>query len=137
MKKFLSATLALFLVISLVGCGGNNQQTTPSNQIEVSISIIGLDGQTILPNTKTNVNEGENALAILKNVAAQNNIEVSVDEMSGFGEYVTGINGLNSGDNGQMSGWIYKVNDQSPNVGMGEYKVTGGENIAVEYTTSF
>ena len=48
--------------------------------------------------------------------------------------YISGINYLYELDFGDMSGWIYHVNDDEPLVGCGEYKLSDGDNIEWLYT---
>ena len=40
-------------------------------------------------------------------------------------------------DEGLNSGWMYKVNGKAPNVGIADYKLTGGETISLYYTADY
>ena len=40
-------------------------------------------------------------------------------------------------DEGPNSGWMYKVNGKAPNVGIADYKLTGGETISLYYTADY
>ncbi len=40
-------------------------------------------------------------------------------------------------DEGSNSGWMYKVNGKAPNVGIADYKLTGGETISLYYTADY
>lgn len=44
---------------------------------------------------------------------------------------------LNQYDQGVNSGWIYKVNGKTPNMGIADYKLTGGETISLYYTADY
>lgn len=56
---------------------------------------------------------------------------------SEYGEYVTGIGDLKSGDHGSMSGWIYTVNGSSPSESCDTYVLEDGDEVAWEYVTEF
>lgn len=57
-------------------------------------------------------------------------------EYSGVGSmaYVSGIEYLYEFDGGELSGWTYRVNGQSPSVGCGGYTLADGDVIEWEYT---
>lgn len=48
--------------------------------------------------------------------------------------YIEGINNLYEFDCGELSGWMYKVNDWFPNYGCGRYQVQPGDRIEWVYT---
>ena len=49
--------------------------------------------------------------------------------------YISGINYLYEFDFGDLSGWMYRVNDTAPSVGCGEYHLSDGDFIEWLYTT--
>ncbi len=51
--------------------------------------------------------------------------------------YVPGINDLWEFDNGSMSGWLYMVNNTSPQVGYSEYILNDGDEVQWYYTDDF
>lgn len=55
---------------------------------------------------------------------------------SGNRGYISGICGLNERECGRFSGWMYKVNDVSPNVGCGGYILSDGDNVIWYYNVS-
>lgn len=48
--------------------------------------------------------------------------------------YVEGINNLYEFDGGNLSGWMYKVNDWFPNYGCSKYILKDGDVVCWEYT---
>ncbi|MFR4997555.1 MAG: DUF4430 domain-containing protein [Clostridium paraputrificum] len=48
--------------------------------------------------------------------------------------YIKGINHIYEFDCGKQSGWMYRVNGNFPNYGVGHYNLNGGENIEFLYT---
>lgn len=48
--------------------------------------------------------------------------------------YIEGIANLYEFDCGELSGWVYSVNDQSPNYGISKYGLKDGDVIRIEYT---
>lgn len=58
---------------------------------------------------------------------------LSFDYSGGRSVYIKGIGGLYELDYGAMSGWIYTVNGNSPEIGCGEYEPKSGDEIAFVY----
>ena len=48
--------------------------------------------------------------------------------------YIEGIHNLYEFDCGELSGWMYKVNDWFPNYGCSRYQLQDGDVICWEYT---
>ncbi len=48
--------------------------------------------------------------------------------------YIEGIHNLYEFDCGELSGWMYKVNDWFPNYGCSRYQLKDGDVICWEYT---
>ena len=53
------------------------------------------------------------------------------------GNYISGINNLYAGDCGEMSGWVYTVNGESPTVDMASYKLKEGDQIVIKFICSW
>lgn len=65
----------------------------------------------------------------------KNKIQIDYDS-SNETVYVKGINGLYEFDCGELSGWMYKVNGETPNVGCSGYKLKDGDVIEWVYTAN-
>lgn len=87
----------------------------------------------ILNKTEFEIEKDDTVYDILVEATRKNGIQMEkrgADNMV----YISGINYLYELDFGDMSGWIYHVNDEEPLVGCGEYKLSDGDNIEWLYT---
>lgn len=91
-------------------------------------SHIPSDG-VILAATECAVEEGDTVLDILTRAAGQQGLHLETN-----GGYVEGINHLYEFDFGDLSGWVYSVNGESPSVGCGDYRLSDGDVIEWQYT---
>lgn len=90
------------------------------------------DDGVILEVTEFEIEEGDTVYDVLINATAKNKLHLE----TGGGEgspYVKGINNLYEYDFGDMSGWGYYVNGESPSVGCGEYILSPGDRIEWVY----
>ncbi|MGG0663026.1 DUF4430 domain-containing protein [Viridibacillus arvi] len=92
----------------------------------------------ILKSTKYEIlNEEETVWSIIKRATKEHGIHM---EYEGAGEnqygsvYIEGINHLYEFDAGELSGWMYSVNGQTPNYGVSAVTVKNGDNIQFQYT---
>lgn len=89
----------------------------------------------ILPETKIWVDKGSSVYQALAYACKTYGIALDAEYSPVFGtEYVKGIGHLYEKDAGDMSGWLYKVNDVKPNVGASKYTVEEGDKIVWGYT---
>ena len=86
----------------------------------------------ILDVTEFQIEEGDSVYDILTEAAQSYGIQVD-NTGSGF-VYIAGINYLYEFDFGDLSGWIYHVNGESPSVGCGDYILSDGDRIEWLYT---
>lgn len=87
----------------------------------------------VLENTEFEIEEGETAYDILIEAARLYNIQIENTGAEGM-VYIAGINYLYEFDFGDVSGWMYFVNDESPSVGCDEYVLEDGDSIEWLYT---
>ena len=73
--------------------------------------------------------EGETPLDLLRQTAQSYGFHIDVS-----GGYVKGICHLYEFDFGDLSGWTYTVNGDSPSVGCGEYRLRDGDVVEFVYT---
>ncbi len=87
----------------------------------------------ILDVTEFPIAEGDTVFDILTEAAQAHSIRM---EYSGTPEtaYVSGIAYLYEYDFGDLSGWVYRVNGESPSVGCGGYVLEDGDAIAWHYS---
>ena len=77
---------------------------------------------------------GESAFDILKRELTNNKIHFEFNQNP---VYLQGVGNIYEKDFGDMSGWVYTVNGQSPTVGCAEYFPVSGDTICFEYITSW
>ena len=97
------------------------------------------DGSTpedgvILARTAVPFAEGDSVFDLLTAAARAYNIQME-HEGGGDMAYINGINYLYEYDYGELSGWIYSVNGETPSVGCGSYALHDGDEVLWQYTT--
>lgn len=94
-----------------------------ATEITVSVDVTGnFEDTTVESKSEYTVAAGASALDALQ----ATDLDVVVEEGQ-YGAYVSSIDGLVAeGSNG----WIYTVNDESPTVSAGEYKLAEGDKVA-------
>ncbi|NLY71333.1 MAG: DUF4430 domain-containing protein [Clostridiales bacterium] len=76
------------------------------------------------------IKDGDTALNVLVDFGKEEGVPVVLSE---DGAYVSGINGLFERDYGDLFGWIYWVNEESPTVGAADYVLSDGDHVVWEY----
>ncbi len=108
---------------------GNKDELDPS-----IADIIPPDGWIIKPE-RVEVNDGESVFDILIRVCKDNNIHMEYSWTPIYNSaYIEGIGNIYEFDCGELSGWMYKVNDWYPNYGCSRYVVKNGDVIQWNYT---
>lgn len=78
--------------------------------------------------------EGESVFDVLVRELRKNKIHLEFEETPGLGSaYIEGIGNIYEFDLGDMSGWTYTVNGESPSVGCSDCLVKKGDIIKFEY----
>ena len=90
----------------------------------------------ILPETEYEFHEGDTVYDALKEVCRNRDIAF-VKDGSGKRVYISSIGHLEEFDAGKNSGWMYKVNGESPNVGCGQYKLHDKDIVVWYYTVDY
>lgn len=95
------------------------------------------DGVILKP-TRFVLHENDTVFTILQKATRQHQIQM---EYQGAGEsiyksaYIQGIHYLYEFSAGPNSGWMYRVNEKFPNIGVSRYKLQDGDEIEFMYTT--
>ena len=146
MKTFTKGTafiLAVFTVAALSSCGKKNENehtktgtltvdcTRVSAELDSEILSAESDGY-ILRDKEVGFDEGDTVEDVLKDTLTSDRIAFDISD-----GYVSGIGGVNTGDFGELSGWLYYVNGEMPSVGVGEYELSGGEDIKLVYYADY
>lgn len=89
----------------------------------------------ILKEEKYTIHNGDTVFDILVNATKINDIQMEYSGSDSKGtQYIRGINYLYEFSCGKLSGWMYKVNDEFPGHGCGQYKLKDGDKIEFVYT---
>lgn len=91
----------------------------------------------ILDTTELEITENQTVYVLLTDAAKAYNIQVENSGVNGQNSsmaYIRGINYIYEFDFGELSGWMYKVNGQTPSVGCGEYVLSPGDKVEWLYT---
>lgn len=117
------------------------------NRITVSVEIrcdtvagrqdyLPADG-VIMAETEVLVSEDASAFDALREAARIYEIPIEYEGTAAGDEfaYIEGIAYLYEYDFGELSGWIFLVNGEAPDVGCGSYRVVEGDKISWYYTT--
>lgn len=79
--------------------------------------------------------EGETVFDVLYREMKQNGIHMEFKTTPAYNsKYICGINNLYEFDCGELSGWMYRVNDEFPNVGCSQYELKNGDKIEWVYS---
>lgn len=121
--KYVGAGLLVVLGLALIA-GAQLTQTPQGNQVDVNLTV---DYGDSIDSRIVSVNNTSSAFHALNTT-----YPVKYQESS-FGLYIKGVNGVSSNDSYY---WMYEVNGEAPEVGAGQYQLTGGENVAFSLMSS-
>ena len=98
------------------------------------VDLVPADGWILQPITVT-FYEGESVFNVLQRVCKQQKIHMEFENTPIYNSaYIEGINNLYEFDVGELSGWMYKVNEWFPNYGCSRYALKNGDIINWVYT---
>ena len=93
------------------------------------------DDGVIFPATVVTVYEGESVFNVLQREMKRALIHMEFMNTPIYNSaYIEGINNLYEFDVGELSGWMYKVNDWFPNYGCSRYQLKAGDVVEWLYT---
>ena len=91
----------------------------------------------VLPLTEVVLQEGDTVFDVLSRVVREKRIQMEYEgaDNNSYGTaYIEGINYLYEFSCGRLSGWMYRVNGDFPNVGCSNYILKDGDVIEWVYT---
>ena len=98
------------------------------------VELVPPDG-VILPPTVVTFHEGESVFDVLQRVCRDNGIHMESSWTPIYNSaYIEGIHNLYEFDCGNLSGWMYCVNDWYPNYGCSRYQLESGDIVQWRYT---
>lgn len=141
-SKWLRTGLAVMLGATLVAptsAMATDAVTTTMEQAKaevfnVTVDVKDVTGKTIATGP-IEVKEDNTALQALENLLTDSKVTYTVVEQE-WGKYVSSINEVEAGYLGHWDGWMYSVNDESPQVGMDSYELKKDDKLAVYYQAS-
>lgn len=96
--------------------------------------LIPEDGWILQPVTVT-FYQGESVFNVLQRTCKQQGIHMEFKNTPMYNSaYIEGIHNLYEFDCGELSGWMYKVNDWFPNYGCSRYQLKDGDTVCWVYT---
>ena len=88
----------------------------------------------IIPETQCIIHRGDTVFNVLTNSLKKNKIQYDYSGGDGLSAvYVKGINNLYEHDFGDLSGWMYSVNGDFPQVSCSDYVLDDGDVICWKY----
>ncbi len=100
------------------------------------VELVPADG-VIFPATQVTFYEGESVFNVLLREMKKVGIHMEYVNTPMYNSaYIEGINNLYEFDCGELSGWMYKVNDWFPNYGCSRYQLRDGDVVEWVYTCS-
>lgn len=110
---------------------------TNASEISFTISAATVSDEEIYPLKTIYVAKDSTVFEILSEVCRTENIQLDYEKNSVYGlAYIKGINSIYEYDHGDLSGWMYRVNGELPNIGCGYYKVSEGDVVEILYSTN-
>ena len=98
------------------------------------VELVPEDGWILKP-IEVTFYDGESVFNVLQRVCKQNKIHMEFMNTPIYNSaYIEGIANLYEFDVGELSGWMYKVNEWFPNYGCSRYQLKDGDVICWEYT---
>ena len=96
--------------------------------------LVPADGWILQPLT-VSFYEGESVFNVLQRVCKQQKIHMEFENTPIYNSaYIEGIGNLYEFDVGDLSGWMYSVNEWFPNYGCSRYQLSDGDEICWVYT---
>ncbi len=121
--------------------GGNSDGGLPeappimNDEITVYFTLIGRNGAVWLPRRAVKVQDGAKLSYVIKKVLDSNGYTCEGLE-SGYISKITRPSGssLSQFEHGANSGWLYKIDDEVPNMGIGVFRVYDRADLVLYYT---
>ena len=82
----------------------------------------------ILKDYVVNFSEGDTLIRVFEDAVKENKLQYENND-----SYISGISNIYAGDFGELSGWLYYVNGEIPDVGANDYILDDGDEIAFVY----
>lgn len=153
-KKLLASLLALAFaaLLALAGCAGDNTASDNADAQDAAATAAAEQNNASVGDDAAGADAAEAKVTVSVAMpegadAASENVEVTVPaegtvydalvatgwdvqaENSDYGKYVTSINGIANGSEGEMSGWVFTVNNEQVMEGCDACKLVDGDTV--------
>ncbi len=130
-KPFTSSKMYIALTIDCIDILANIDDLDSGT---ASSNVVPSDGY-IINNERVEIGKNEKTFDIIKRVLNDKNIPFTHEYSSVFkNEYIVSINNISEKCCGSSSGWIYKVNEKMPSVGLSHHTPQDGDNVRVMFS---
>ena len=89
----------------------------------------------ILDETEFKISENDTVFDIFTEAVQKYKLHAETTGNKNYA-YIKGINNIYEFDYGELSGWLYFVNGESPSIGCGQYKLSDGDIIEFRYSNN-
>ena len=98
------------------------------------IELVPEDG-VIFKTTTVTFNEGESVFNVLQREMRRAGIQMAFRNTPIYNSaYIEAVNNLYEFDCGELSGWTFKVNGESPGYGCAQYRLAPDDDVEIIYT---
>ncbi len=109
---------------------GTSADTTGTVTFSVDASAV--DAGAVIPPCAVGIGSGSTVLSVTEEAARRAKIVLDIDAA---GTYIRGIDGISERDFGALSGWVFRVNGEYPNVSCADFALSPGDTVEWIYTT--
>ncbi len=114
-----------------------SEKSAEALNISFTISAATVTDKVIYPENNLYIAPDSSVFDVLSEVCRTENIQLDYESSSVYGlAYIKGIDSIYEYDHGELSGWMYRVNGEMPNIGVGYYKVKEGDKVEILYSTN-
>ncbi len=149
-KVILLMIITAMALFSLAACGEADKDTTANSGAVATCTVIincekalaQSDNLSVeLPNDgiilsidEYEFHEGDTAFDVFRNAMEENDILFEYSDNMGGGKMVDGINNLYNGDCGDLSGWMFIINDEMSMENSDSVTVKAGDKLVFAYS---
>ncbi len=151
MKRWMYVLLILAMLLSLAGCGDDQEDIAGGLTCTLEVRCDSLlpnldkmeDGKAalvpedgiILTEMTVQFQEGESVFDVFRRTLRAEKIHFEYVDASAYNSvYIEGIGNIYEFDCGPQSGWMYSVNGVYPGLGCSDYKLSEGDKVVFSYT---
>lgn len=100
--------------------------------VTFSVDASAVDAGAVIPPCAVGIGDGSTVLSVTEEAARRAKTVLDIDAA---GTYIRGIGGISERDFGPLSGWVFRVNGEYPNVSCADFTLSPGDTVEWIYTT--